>query len=185
METEDCEGAEVPEQYLSSGAEETDFLLLITVDTSSVTATTGTCQQDPITRRPVAGRIRYKASSIDPDYPSIWKGFTIHEIVHLLGFSSNLFGDYIDRGTNNVLGLSKVLKTTTSSGRTRHYIILPTVSKRLVNISVVIRWKASNSKTTMSMTMSPAAIGKKESCGTTLRVPESRVGVRTRTSPWP
>ncbi|GBG68238.1 hypothetical protein CBR_g2789 [Chara braunii] len=84
------------------GSPDTDYLLFVTAKRTEACSMTTLghavhCEQDLLTRRPIAGNV-----NLCPDAVSAtgnWHqqlAVSIHEITHTLGFSSLLYGDFLD-----------------------------------------------------------------------------------------
>lgn len=102
---------------------------------SSIIAYAGACEKHPITGRPISGSVTFNYKFVkhydkSKPYPVIQKTdflFTtgIHELYHAMGFSSNLFEEFVDshgklRGKENVI-------ITDSTGPFSHLIKTPKV----------------------------------------------------------
>jgi leishmanolysin len=111
-------GVPIPPTIISSG--QTDDLLLIFTARPSTNvgtiATASNCFLDTTTSRPTSAQI-----NIDPDYflrrqtYNDNKGTLLHEVTHALGFSSGLFGAFINPTTNQPLGSSNVVASAVST----------------------------------------------------------------------
>ena len=114
-----CNGAiPVPSTYLSPNWIESDLLIFVTASDEpgqSFLAWAMACVQDSITRRPVIGQINYNIATNRIQVRSSWSAYqddlttSMHELTHVLAFSSGLFDDYIDPSTNTLLPSSSVL----------------------------------------------------------------------------
>lgn len=97
------------------GVEDKDIILYVTsTKTSTCGAMTiayaGWCELDPYTKRPIAGAINFCPDMLSTDANSLGKliDTTVHEVLHVLAFSDELYQHYLDesgqtRGYNNVI----------------------------------------------------------------------------------
>mmetsp|Transcript_60109 Transcript_60109/g.68408 ORF Transcript_60109/g.68408 Transcript_60109/m.68408 type:complete len:654 (+) Transcript_60109:17-1978(+) len=122
-----CLSYRFPSRYSSSGVDDTDLIIFATAESISSSAKAGSCFQDSTTKRPLAGRIVFNPSKVDPDREGTWYGLALHEATHLMGFISGLFEDFIDPDTNQPLGVENVYKVKTIKDKERHLVILPKV----------------------------------------------------------
>jgi len=78
------------------------------------------CDIDPTTNRPVVGMINFNyAYGFDKDSFLTYQTqiyTTLHELGHVLGFSSSLYPFFVDPTTNKKLGVANVVKTKTVNG---------------------------------------------------------------------
>lgn len=58
------------------------------------------CKQDPVTYRPILGQLNFNPSELQPHKFNTMFETTIHEVFHILGFSSDMFGYFIDDNLN-------------------------------------------------------------------------------------
>jgi leishmanolysin len=135
-----CDEYKIPSSHQSNGVSGYDLVLYVGMKdapTDSYLAYAVHCFQDESTLRPVAGAITFNLAELkkinlsSPDILSIdsWVQTAIHEITHILGFSSELYPDFIDPSTNKKVGLAAVQKRANS----RFWIITPPVVKHSQN----------------------------------------------------
>ncbi|CAD8156751.1 unnamed protein product [Paramecium octaurelia] len=127
-----CGSVTIPSSF-KNGVTGVDLVLFVTATTSQDTwvARAGACRLDPTTLRPTAGSLEFNLKYFNQlDFSKLsegkwfkWIQTTIHEVTHVLGFSSGLFPYYIDPNTMQKLGVSQIVKT--QGGR--DWIILPKV----------------------------------------------------------
>ena len=120
-----------------SGAEDTDFILYVTATdnencSSGASDETGTdrlaqggfCAVDEESGRPLAGAINFCPGAIDLDTGRPDVDVAVHEIVHALVFSSELYALYTD-ADGNVRGYENVVGTNATTGES--YLMTPLV----------------------------------------------------------
>ncbi|KAG1677604.1 hypothetical protein FOA52_014502 [Chlamydomonas sp. UWO 241] len=66
-------------------------------------------------RRPIMGTINLCNNVVDAAAPDKMLAVVIHEMLHVLGITSDMFGSFIDGSTGSQWGLSKVVATVPSS----------------------------------------------------------------------
>eukprot|EP01090_Pellita_catalonica_P010060 TRINITY_DN2141_c0_g1_i2.p1 TRINITY_DN2141_c0_g1~~TRINITY_DN2141_c0_g1_i2.p1 ORF type:complete len:547 (-),score=34.93 TRINITY_DN2141_c0_g1_i2:124-1764(-) len=82
-----------------SGASFTDILIYVLAEDMRCTGTFAYaygCVQDATIGRPILGVINYCENSIEVDTETDLTGISIHEILHVLGFSNNLYDNWRD-----------------------------------------------------------------------------------------
>jgi len=123
-----CYKADFPASTTTTGITNTDLAIVATAtdDGQQASAWGTACKQDSVTHRPIAGQINFLPNSVEQDY-DLMLAVTIHEITHVLVFSTNLMDDFIDPQTNERLGIDTFVKDSVVNGRTRSQITLPTV----------------------------------------------------------
>ncbi|TNV71142.1 hypothetical protein FGO68_gene11989 [Halteria grandinella] len=133
-----CGSVTIPSSY-KQGYSGADLVLFVIASTSQENwvARAGACRLDATTLRPTAGSLEFNLKYFNQlDFSKLsdgkwykWIQTTIHEVTHVLGFSSGLFPYYINPNTNQKLGLQQIVQT--SGGR--DWIILPQVVNAVKN----------------------------------------------------
>ncbi len=107
-----------------------DVLVLLSAEpiAGSTSAWAGFCQVDSF-GRPVVGQLNVNPAQVDPatPYQRSDVDIMIHELTHLLGFSSSAFGSYREPLNGPVRGLANVRTSYAQNGKTVSAIITPTV----------------------------------------------------------
>ena len=131
--TSSCYTASIPLSY-SSGVQ-ADLVVFLTDKSDSfasglnLEAWSTTCFIDkPVNNRPVAGQLNILSDRVDlsltktrPLYQTL-----LHEITHILVFSSTLYDYFID-SSGNALGRSNIFQNRTVRGKTTSFLVLPTL----------------------------------------------------------
>lgn len=126
---------EVPVSHQESGVENTDILIYITSNSltgQSYVSYAGACAlessdlQNVYAGRVVVNSINFALASNENRYTII-----VHEITHLLGFSSSLYGYWKD---SSGMSYAKVLGVYTKRGASKTYLITPNVKSKAQEI---------------------------------------------------
>jgi len=127
-----CNDITIPNRYFNPGVKGYDLVVLVATNPldSSVLANAVACQFDQ-KGRPIGGRINFNPTAIIPSDVggATWQsqlGVTIHELTHVLGFSSDMFPNYLKPdGTK----WGKVTQTFNERGDTVTKIVTPKALK--------------------------------------------------------
>jgi leishmanolysin len=99
---------DIPSEYVS-GVPNLDLVVLVTARpvttdaASSVLAFASACKYDSYTKRPILGFINFNPELLKPnDYQSLnaSRGTIVHELTHVLGFSSSQYSRFVDMDNN-------------------------------------------------------------------------------------
>lgn len=132
-----CYTASIPLSYASGVA--ADLVIFITDKSESSTsglnleAWSTTCFIDrTINNRPVAGQLNILSDKVEPSLQRMRPLYQtlLHEITHILAFSSTLYDYFID-SNGNVLGRNNIFQTRTVRGKTTSFLVLPTLKSEL------------------------------------------------------
>ena len=132
-----CYTANIPFVYTSGVA--ADLVVFVTDKSDSSTsglnleAWSTTCFIDKtVNNRPVAGQLNILADKVDPSPQKIRPLYQtlLHEITHILAFSSTLYDFFID-SNGNVLGRNNIFQSRTVRGKTAAFLVLPTLKSEL------------------------------------------------------
>lgn len=101
-----CYNVEVPSKYKTEGSADTDLLIIVSADNrpdESYIAYATSCMSDFKTGRPVVGLVNFNIAKINRDVGSFEDNVdtTMHEIIHVLGMSPNLYDNFIDEYGNS------------------------------------------------------------------------------------
>ncbi len=132
-----CYTANIPSSYLLGV--QADLVIFITDKTDdsasslNLEAWSTICFIDrPVNNRPVAGQLNILSDKVDtsPSKARPLYQVLLHEITHILGFSSSLFDFFVDKD-NKILGRERILQNKTIRGKIATFLTLPTVKSEV------------------------------------------------------
>jgi hypothetical protein len=130
-----CIEAKVPASLFKKKIQ-ADLVIFVTAksEDANFVAWANTCQVDGNSGRPNAGQVNMNLKYLKTDFKTFFDvfGTVIHEIVHVLGFSSSMYKLFIDPVFGKRLGEANVVKDFTAGGRTFKTLVTKKV-KSFVN----------------------------------------------------
>ena len=124
-----CYQAQVPPLFMTTGVNQTDLLIFVTTSFSNTNFLVWgvTCLLDSKTNRPIAAQLNFNEKYINTTIYA-WDqqiSSTLHELIHILGFSQSLFPYFVSSITGNLL--TQVTTKAYRNGIPNQQIILPDI----------------------------------------------------------
>lgn len=112
-----------------AGVEDVDLILYVTASQttscgSATVAYAGFCELDQITQRPIAGNINFCPGMLEEKFDLVGEllDVSVHEVFHILAFSTSLYSYFLDENGN-----ARGLENTVRDSGTKKSIITPAV----------------------------------------------------------